>query len=82
VRVLAEGDGARIEVHDDGPGVAPELRDHVFDGFVTTKPEGSGLGLLSMRVAAFEHGGRVALADSDLGGACFQLWLPREPEPR
>jgi two-component system sensor histidine kinase HydH len=82
IRVLADGDGVRLEVHDDGSGVPPELRERIFEGLVTTKAHGTGLGLLSMRVAAFEHGGRVALADSDLGGACFQLWLPREPEPR
>jgi signal transduction histidine kinase len=35
-----------------------------------------------MRVAAFEHGGRIALTESDLGGACFQIWLPAEPPPR
>jgi two-component system sensor histidine kinase HydH len=82
IRVLADGDDVRLEVHDDGPGVAADLREHIFDGLVTTKPHGSGLGLLSLRVAALEHGGRIALGDSDLGGACFKLWLPREPEPR
>jgi signal transduction histidine kinase len=81
VRVLAEGGGARLEVDDDGPGVPPELRERIFEGFLTTKPEGSGLGLLSVRVTAEEHGGRVALAESALGGACFQIWLPGE-DPR
>jgi two-component system sensor histidine kinase HydH len=82
IRVLADGDGVRLEMHDDGPGVPADLRERLFDGMVTTKPDGSGLGLLSMRVAAIEHSGRVALAASDLGGANFQLWLPTEPAPR
>jgi two-component system sensor histidine kinase HydH len=82
IRVLAEGEGVRLEVHDDGPGVPADLREHIFEGLVTTKPGGSGLGLLSMRVAALEHGGRIALTESDLGGACFQMWLPAEPPPR
>jgi two-component system sensor histidine kinase HydH len=82
IRVLAEGEGVRLEVHDDGPGVTADLRERIFEGLVTTKPSGSGLGLLSMRVAAFEHGGRIALTESDLGGACFQMWLPAEPPPR
>ena len=82
IRVLAEGEGVRLEVHDDGPGVPADLRERIFEGLVTTKPGGSGLGLLSMRVAAFEHGGRIALTESDLGGACFQMWLPAEPSPR
>jgi two-component system sensor histidine kinase HydH len=81
IRVLPEGDGVRLEVHDDGPGVPTDLRERIFDGLVTTKPGGSGLGLLSMRVAAAEHGGRIALTPSDLGGACFQMWLPTEPPP-
>ena len=82
IRVLADGDGVRLEVHDDGPGVPADMRERIFEGLVTTKPSGSGLGLLSMRVAAVEHGGRIALTDSDLGGACFQMWLPTEPPPR
>jgi two-component system sensor histidine kinase HydH len=82
IRVLADGDGVRLEVHDDGPGVPADMRERIFEGLVTTKPGGSGLGLLSMRVAAVEHGGRVALTRSDLGGACFQMWLPAEPPPR
>jgi signal transduction histidine kinase len=81
VRVLSDGPNARLEVHDDGPGVAPELREHIFEGFLTTKPEGSGLGLLSVRVTVAEHGGSVALRDSDLGGACFSVTLPAEPPP-
>jgi signal transduction histidine kinase len=82
IRVLAEGEGVRLEIHDDGPGVPADLRERIFEGLVTTKPGGTGLGLLSMRVAAFEHGGRIALTESDLGGACFQIWLPAEPPPR
>ena len=81
VRVLSDGPNARLEVHDDGPGVPSELREHIFEGFLTTKPEGSGLGLLSVRVAVAEHGGSVALRDSDLGGACFSVTLPAEPPP-
>jgi two-component system sensor histidine kinase HydH len=82
IRVLADHDGVRLEVHDDGPGVPADMRERIFEGLFTSKPDGSGLGLLSMRVAAIEHGGRIALTDSDLGGACFQMWLPAEPAPR
>lgn len=82
IRLLADHDGVRFEVHDDGPGVPADMRECIFEGLVTSKPGGSGLGLLSMRVAAVEHGGRIALTESDLGGACFQMWLPTEPAPR
>jgi signal transduction histidine kinase len=78
LRVLTDGDTARLEVHDDGPGVPPEQRESLFDGFFTTKPDGSGLGLLSVRVTAEEHGGSVAVGESDLGGARFSVLLPAE----
>lgn len=76
LRVVGDGEAAHLEVHDDGPGVPAELREHLFDGFVTTKPDGSGLGLLSVRTTLAEHGGSVELRDSDLGGACFAVSLP------
>jgi len=80
VRLAAEGEGVLLEVHDDGPGVPPELRERLFEGLQTTKPDGSGLGLLSVRVTACEHGGRVGVSDSELGGACFAVWIPRAGE--
>lgn len=81
LRVLADGETARLEVHDDGPGVPPELHACIFDGFVTTKADGCGLGLLSVRVIVAEHGGSVTLGESDLGGALFTVLLPAEPPP-
>ena len=76
VRGVRRGDTAVLEVHDDGPGVPAEKRQAIFDVFYTTKPHGTGLGLLSVRVAAEDHGGSVEVADSDLGGACFRVTLP------
>lgn len=76
VRVAAEGDGAVIEVHDDGPGVPPAERERIFQALVTSKPDGTGLGLLSARVCAEVHGGEVRVGDSPMGGACFRLVLP------
>jgi signal transduction histidine kinase len=70
----------RMVALERGHGV-PELRDRIFDGFITTKPDGSGLGLLSVRVTVAEHGGSVALGESDLGGAAFIVSLPAEPPP-
>lgn len=82
VRLEGEGGRADIEVHDDGPGVAPEARERIFEPFFTSKRSGNGLGLLSLRTAAEQHGGSVELADSPLGGACFRLRLPNlAPSP-
>lgn len=81
VRLLPEGDDATLEVHDDGPGVAPELRESIFVAFQTTKPHGTGLGLFSVRSAAEAHAGHVTLETSPLGGACFRVTLSRPSGP-
>ncbi len=67
---------ARIEVHDDGPGVPPEQVAQLFKLFHTTKPNGTGLGLVSVQQAALAHQGRVEHSRSPLGGACFTVSLP------
>lgn len=73
----AGADSAVIEVHDNGPGINPELKEKIFDPFFTTKESGSGLGLVSARVFAHEHGGHVSAGDSDkLGGACITMKIP------
>lgn len=67
---------AVIEVHDDGPGVDAAHREEIFSIFHSTKQDGTGLGLFSVRSAAEAHGGTVAVGDSErLGGACFRLRL-------
>lgn len=65
----------RIEVSDDGPGVPLDRRHAVFEPFVTSKPEGIGLGLTVAREAATAFGGQLTLEDS-AKGACFALVLP------
>jgi signal transduction histidine kinase len=70
----------RVAVSDSGMGVDPALRTRIFDPFFTTKdPDiGTGLGLaLSQRIAT-DHGGRMWVEDSELGGACFVVELPVE----
>ncbi len=72
-------DEVRFRVEDDGPGVDPEVRDQLFEPFVTTKPvgEGTGLGLAVVHATADDHGGRVELGRSEMGGAAFEIVLPR-----
>ena len=68
----------QIDVIDSGPGIAPEVKERIFEPFVTTKAAsgGTGLGLaMVMRVAA-EAGGRVQLESVPGQGACFSLVLP------
>jgi signal transduction histidine kinase len=70
------GDTLRIEVRDDGPGVAGELRATLFEPFVTGRADGTGLGLAIARECAEAHGGTLRLLDSDGPGAAFRLDLP------
>lgn len=64
-----------IEVSDSGPGVAPELRDRLFEPFVSSKEEGTGIGLSICRTIAEAHGGRIRAEDGPGGGARFTVIL-------
>jgi signal transduction histidine kinase len=72
----------RLDVVDDGPGIAPEDRERVFDRFTTIdsarqRSTGSGLGLAIARTIAVRHGGTLEAIDSDgAGGAHFVFLLP------
>lgn len=81
VRVVAIERGVELEVHDDGPGIPDALRDSLFDPFFTTKDGGLGLGLVSVRLCAELHAGRVEVAPSELGGACLRVRLERPSPP-
>jgi signal transduction histidine kinase len=72
------GPGPSITVADDGPGIAPEVRAHLFEAFVTTKAKGTGLGLAICRKLAEAQGGSLELLEvqSGGGGAAFRLTLP------
>jgi len=65
-----------LAIDDDGPGVPSDVRDRVFEPFFTTKAKGSGLGLSIVHAIVAQHGGTIAAAESDLGGARFALRLP------
>lgn len=83
IRVSAAEDGAChvIDVDDDGPGIDPAVRDSVFDPYVTTKRDGTGLGLSIVKKIVMDHGGTIDVLASPLGGARFELRLPRAGTP-
>ena len=71
-----DSEGAQIRVLDRGPGVAPELGARVFDPGVTSKAQGSGLGLTIARALARQHGGDLDLSAREGGGCVAVLRLP------
>ena len=70
-----------VTVRDSGPGLSPDIRDNLFDPFVTTKPTGSGLGLALVAKIIGEHGGLMEV-DSRRGRTDFRLFLPILQEDR
>jgi nitrogen fixation/metabolism regulation signal transduction histidine kinase len=72
-----DGDGARIIVEDDGPGIKDAVRGRIFDPYFTTKADGTGLGLAIVKKVVVEHGGEIEASGSPrLGGARFVVRLP------
>jgi len=72
----------RFEVHDSGPGVAPEMHARLFEPYATTKATGMGLGLAICRTIVEAHGGRLAAIESIAGGAAFRVVLPKAPDAK
>jgi len=66
-----------VEVRDTGPGIAPEIRDSLFEPFVSAgKKNGLGLGLALSRQTVLDHGGDMWAEFEPGQGACFRLRLP------
>lgn len=68
----------RLHVADTGPGIAPEVLDHVFDAFFSTRPpgKGSGLGLTIARRILRDYGGDIQVASRLGRGTTFTLNIP------
>ncbi len=80
VALRAEDGAAVLEVSDDGPGVDPALRERIFEPFVSSKEQGTGLGLATVQQIVEAHGGSVALTCPETGGSTFTIRLPLETE--
>jgi signal transduction histidine kinase len=72
-------DDVVIAVQDSGPGIDPAQLDEMFDAFVTTKPQGMGLGLAISRLFVERHGGQLSAYSDGKTGALFQVVLPVNP---
>jgi signal transduction histidine kinase len=71
----AAGEGG-FDVRDDGPGIAPELRERVFQPFVSSRPGGVGLGLTFVKRVVHDHRGSVSVAEDAGPGTCIRVRLP------
>lgn len=69
--------GAAIVVEDSGPGVSPEAADEIFDAFVSTKPQGMGLGLAICRMIVERHDGELSFSAASPRGAIFRIAFPQ-----
>ena len=77
--------GVVVEIEDSGPGVPAELKEQIFNPFVTTKKSGVGLGLAIVSKIVDAHGGSLKLVSEPGHGACFRVEFPavaaRTPKP-
>jgi len=68
----------KLEVSDDGPGIAEQDRERVFEFGFTTKPAGTGMGLPIVQRLIAEMDGTIEIADGPLGGTVVRVFFPRE----
>jgi PAS domain S-box-containing protein len=79
LRVITKSHGPDaiiVAVEDSGPGIDLRRLDSIFDPFITTKPDGMGLGLAICRMIVERHGGKLSALSDGKNGARFQLVLP------
>ncbi|MDB5391407.1 MAG: fixL 3 [Planctomycetaceae bacterium] len=69
-----------IRVSDTGTGIPPEILGRLFEAFVTSKPTGTGLGLVVSRRLVEEQGGSISAINRPEGGAVFTIRLSRNPD--
>lgn len=70
-------DHVDIDITDDGPGIADAIQDRVFDLFFTTRSEGTGIGLASVKHTVEAHGGDVCIVRGDHDGARVRIRVPK-----
>jgi two-component system sensor histidine kinase HydH len=76
IATSAEGNRVVADIDDDGVGIDPAMIDRVFDPFVSTKPEGVGLGLVNAKAVIEGHGGQIQLSARQRRGTRARIVLP------
>jgi two-component system, LuxR family, sensor kinase FixL len=77
ITTACAGEMVEISVADTGPGLPESVRARLFQPFVSTKPNGMGVGLSVCRTIVEAHGGELRAEDGDGGGTVFLLTVPR-----
>ena len=78
IKTTREAGGVRVGISDDGPGIADDIRERIFDSFFTTKEvgHGTGLGLATVhQIVVDRHRGTISV-ESEPGATTFGVWLP------
>jgi PAS domain S-box-containing protein len=81
LRTEAAGPHLKMTLHDNGPGIPPDVLPRIFEPLFTTKNFGIGLGLPTVRQIVELHGGTIDAESRPGEGAAFTIWLPRGSAP-
>jgi signal transduction histidine kinase len=76
VRTISEGNHARIQISDTGKGITPDRIDHIFEPYQSTRPDGSGLGLATVKKIIDAHKGTITVVSQQGKGTAFTISLP------
>lgn len=78
LRAVRDGDGLRVEIEDDGPGIDPANRERIFEPFFSTRDagDGAGLGLPLCAKHVADFGGSISIEPREAGGTRAELRLP------
>ena len=71
--LLGEGSGVRLFVRDNGAGMSPDVLEHAFIPFYTTKPTGTGIGLSLCRQIILKHGGTIHIESEEKKGTTIEI---------
>lgn len=77
IQIIPKDRSFEITITDEGEGIPPELRDSLFEPFVTSKAKGTGLGLAMTQEIITEHGGQLDFECPEDRGTVFTIELPR-----
>lgn len=72
--------GVEVRIRDTGRGIPPDTLEHVFEPLVSTKPGGTGLGLVIAHRIAQAHNGEIRVESQEGQGTTVTVWLPAPPE--